>query len=152
MIFLYMSSGCPMNFTIKVTVLLNNSLWAGLFERTDLKGYAVAKKIFGDEPSDAELYEFIRTNYHELKFTQAHDFKLMIKRKNYKRRQRDVKHELEKAKEGIAKTSYAQEVLRLELEKNKKTKKTMSKLEKLAQEDERFKQKQEKRKQKHRGR
>ncbi len=30
-------------YTIKVTVLLENSFWIGLFERNDDEGYAVAR-------------------------------------------------------------------------------------------------------------
>ncbi len=42
-------------YTIKVTILLENSFWIGLFERNDSEGYAVARKIFGGEPTDNEL-------------------------------------------------------------------------------------------------
>ncbi|WP_202801011.1 DUF2992 family protein [Candidatus Regiella insecticola] len=48
---------------IKITVLLKNSLWIALFERTDDKGYAVARTVFGDEPTAPELYEFISTHF-----------------------------------------------------------------------------------------
>lgn len=138
-------------YTIKVTVLLENSFWAGLFERNDNEGYAVARKIFGGEPTDAELYEFVLTHFDELKFTEPQEFKLVIKRKNPKRVQREVRHEMEKAKKGLPSTTHAQEVLRLELEKNKKLKKVTSRTEKEARQEEKFRQKQEKRKKKLRG-
>jgi len=138
-------------YTIKVTILLENNLWVGVFERNDSQGYAVARKIFGAEPTDAELYEFVLTHFDELKFTEPHTFKLIIKRKNPKRMQREVKQEMLRAKKGLPSTSHAQEVLRLELEKKKKLKKVFSKVEKEAKSNEKFRQKQEKKKQKHRG-
>lgn len=138
-------------FTIKVTVLLENSFWVGLFERNDNEGYAVARKIFGGEPTDAELYEFVLTHFDELKFTEPQEFKLVIKRKNPKRVQREVRYEMEKAKKGLPSVTLAQEVLRLELEKNKKLKKVTSRTEKEARQEERFRQKQEKKKKKQRG-
>ena len=46
-------------YTINVTILFENNFWMGIFERNDDDGYAVARKIFGSEPSDAELYEFV---------------------------------------------------------------------------------------------
>ncbi len=138
-------------YTIKVTVLLENSFWVGLFERNDNEGYAVARKIFGDEPSDAELYDFVLTHFDELKFTEPKDFKLVIKRKNHKRMQREVRREMEKAKSGLPSATSAQETLRLDLEKNKKFKKATSKAEKEACLEKKFQQKQEKRKKKHRG-
>src|SRR3989344_3370357 len=72
-------------YTIQVTVLLEKSFWTGIFERNDHEGYAVARKIFGGEPTDAELYEFVLTHFYELKFTEPKNFKLVIKRKNHKR-------------------------------------------------------------------
>lgn len=138
-------------YTINVTVLLENSFWVGLFERTDKEGYAVARKIFGDEPTDPELYEFVLNHYNELKFTKPHKFKLTIIRKNPKRMQREVRREMKKAKKNLPSESHAQEVLRLELEQNKKIKKTASKAEKEARLEEKFLMKQAKRKKKHRG-
>lgn len=138
-------------YTIKVTVLLENSFWIGLFERNDSEGYAVARKIFGGEPTDPELYDFVLTQFDELKFTEPQNFKLVIKRKNPKRMQREVRHEMEKAKNGLPGTTYAQEVLRLDLEKNKKLKQVTSKAEKEIRLEEKFQQKQAKKKKKHRG-
>lgn len=138
-------------YTIKVTVLIENSFWVGIFERTDSEGYAVARKIFGAEPTDAQLYEFVLIHFDELRFTEPQEFQLLIKRKNPKRVQRAVRHEMEKAKKGLPSTTHAQEVLRLELEKNKKLRKMTSKAEKEACQEEKFRQKQEKKKKKHRG-
>ncbi len=138
-------------YTIKVTVLLENTFWIGVFERNDKDGYAVAKNIFGSEPTDAELYDFIFAHFEKLRFTQPQDFKLIIKRKNHKRMLREVKREMEKAKQGLSSTTHAQEVLRIDLEKNKKLKKVNTKAQKEAEREEKFQQKQQKRKQKHRG-
>lgn len=138
-------------YTIQVTVLIENSLWTGIFERNDDTGYEVARQIFGSEPTDAELYDFISQNFYLLKFTTSHDFKLVIKRKNPKRIKREVKKLMDKAKKGMSKVTRAQEVLKLELEKNKKMKKTVSKAEKEAKLQEKFSIKQAKKKKKHRG-
>lgn len=138
-------------YTIKVTVLLEKVFWVGLFERNDDAGYAAARKIFGSEPTDAELYDFVITNFNELKFTEPQDFQLIIKRKNPKRKQREVRREMENAKKGLPSTTHAQEVLRHELEKNKILRKSISKTEKEARLEKLFQQKQEKRKKKHRG-
>jgi hypothetical protein len=137
--------------TIKVTVLFEQAWWVGIFERNDPAGYAVARKVFGGEPTDPELYEFVLNHYDELKFSESHDFKLIIKRKNPKRVLREVKNEMKKVKAGLPKTTIAQDVLRLELEKNKKIKKTMSKNEKEAKLEKIFQIEQSKRKKKHQG-
>lgn len=137
--------------TIKATVILENALWVGIFERNDPDGYAVSRKIFGSEPTDAELYDFVSTHFEELKFTEPQIFKLIIKRKKYKRMQREVRREIENVKKKTSYTSHAQEVIKLELEKNKKLKKNISKAEKEARQAERFQQKQAKKKKKHKG-
>jgi len=138
-------------YTIKATVLLEKSFWACLFERNDDSGYAVARKIFGNEPTDAELYDFVLKHFDDLKFTEPCEFKLVIKRKNHKRMQREVKQEMKKIKNTSPRSTHAQEVLRTDIEKNKKAKKIISKFEKEKQLEKRFELKQAKRKQKHRG-
>lgn len=136
---------------IKVTVLLEKSLWVGVFERSDAEGFAVARAIFGAEPTDPELYDFVSQHYYELKFTQPQqDIKLIIKRKNPKRLQREVKREMQKLVAGVPMTR-AQEVLKLELEKNKKVKKSVSSAQKQAEQQHKFTLKQQKKKQKQRG-
>ncbi len=137
--------------TIKATILLDGSFWVGLFERTDKEGYSVARKIFGGEPSDAEVYEFVLNNYDELKFGAAREFELVIKRMNPKRLQREVRREMEKFKENSKPSTHAQDYMRLELEKHKLEKKHLGKKEKEARLKEQFLLKQEKRKKKHRG-
>lgn len=139
--------------SIICTVSPNGSLWVALFERTDSDGKAVARHVFGKEPSDPELYEFIVEHFRVLKFSLPHDFKLVIKRKNPQRMQREVRREIKRAKKGDGKPreSFAQEVLRKELEEKKKTRKAKNKAEIEALADEKFKQRQERRKEKHRG-
>ena len=138
--------------SIMVTVSLEGSLWVALFERTDSEGKAVARHVFGKEPTDPELYEFILAHFRELEFSLPHDFRLIIKRKNPQRMQREVRREMEKAKKtGKPKESIAQEVLRKELEEKKQIRKARTKTEKEAEAEKKFIQRQEKRKEKHRG-
>lgn len=138
-------------YSIKATVLFENNFWTGIFERNDQDDYAAARKIFGDEPTDAQLYDFVLNHYDELKFTEPHQFKLIIKRKNPKRVQREVRREMKQARQGLTSTTRAQEVLRIDLEKNKKIRKIISRIEKEAKKEMKFQQKQVKRKKKHRG-
>jgi len=63
------------------------------------EGYAVARHIFGAEPTDPEVYEFVLTHYQELKFGEPKEFTLEIKRMNPKRVQKEVRREMERIKE-----------------------------------------------------
>lgn len=106
--------------TIKATVFFEKRFWVATFERTDKKGYALAKHIFGKEPSDPEIYNFVLNNYKALKFGEAKTIAIQIKRKNPKRVQREVRREMEKVKETTKPATLAQDYMREELEKKKK--------------------------------
>jgi len=136
---------------IKAIIFFEKRFWVGAFERTDKEGYAVARHIFGGEPSDAEIYEFVLTHYTELKFGELKELTVQIHRMNPKRAQREVRREMKKMKETAQPSTLAQDYMREEFEKNKKAKKSVSSAEKQARKDEQFAIKQEKRKEKHLG-
>ena len=138
--------------TIKATIFLEKNLWVGTFERTDKFGYGVARYLFGGEPSDAEIYEFVLTRFDSLCFGPAQEFELKIKRVNYKRQQREVRREMERVKKTIQPSTHAQDAMRELIELNKKQRKTFSKQQCDARKEKQFLLKQTKRKEKHRGR
>ena len=137
--------------TIKATIFFERKFWVGTFERTDKDGYAVARHIFGGEPADQEIYDFVLDEYVNLKFGEPQEFSLDIKRMNPKRLQREVRKEMERFKESSKPSSHSQDYMREELEKKKKESKSRSKAEKDAYNKEQFDLKQAKKKQKHRG-
>lgn len=137
--------------TIKATIFFEKRFWVGTFERTDREGYAIARHIFGGEPSDPEVHEFILSHYCELKFGEAKEINIQIKRMNPKRVQREVRREMARLKETAQPSTLAQDAMREEIEKRKKERKSISSAEKQARKDDQFTIKQEKRKEKHRG-
>ncbi len=136
---------------IKATIFYDKRFWVGTFERTDKEGYSVARHIFGGEPSDIEVHEFVLNHFQELKFGSAKEITVQIQRMNPKRVQREVKREMEKLKETSRPSTLAQDYMREELEKNKKLKQAKTSIEKQARKDEQFSLKQAKKKEKHRG-
>jgi len=68
--------------TIKATIFFDKRYWVGTFERTDKEGYTVARYIFGAEPSDSEIHEFVLDHYHELKFGEPKEVQIQIQRMN----------------------------------------------------------------------
>lgn len=137
--------------TIKATIFFDKRFWVGTFERTDKEGYAVARHIFGAEPSDSEVHDFVLHHYSELNFGELKKLDLQIKRMNPKRVQREVRREMEKIKETMKPSTLAQDYMREELEKKKKERKQKSSAEKQARKDQQFALKQQKKKSKHRG-
>ncbi len=120
---------------IKATIFFEGRYWVGSFERTDKEGYAVARHIFGGEPTDPEVYEFVLNHYQELQFGPPREFTLQIKRMNPKRAQREIRHEMERLKETAKPSTFAQDYMREELEKNKLERKRLSSAEKQARKD-----------------
>lgn len=137
--------------TVKATIFFEKQFWVGIFERTDKEGYAVARYVFGAEPSDPEVYEFVLKHYVDLKFGEAKEVNVQIQRMNPKRVQREVRREMKKIKETSQPSTLAPDYMREEIEKKKKERKSKSSAEKQAYKDEQFSLKQEKRKEKHRG-
>jgi len=137
--------------TIKATIFFDKHYWVGAFERTDKEGYAVARHIFGEEPKDPEIYQFILNHYQELNFGVPKEFTLKIKRMNPKRVQREIRYEMERLKETGRPSTFSQDYMREELEKKKLEKKHLSSAEKEARKQKQFALKQEKKKKRHRG-
>ncbi len=137
--------------TIKATIFFDKRFWVGTFERIDKEGYAVARHIFGVEPSDHDVNEFVLNHYCELNFGEAKEINIQIQRMNPKRVQREVRREMARIKETTRPSTLAQDYIREEIEKKKKEKKAISSAEKQARKGEQFFLKQKKRKEKHRG-
>ncbi|GAB4238215.1 MAG: hypothetical protein Tsb0021_17990 [Chlamydiales bacterium] len=76
---------------------------------TDKEGYALARHIFGSEPSDAEIHEFVLKQYQQLNFGEAKNITIQIQRKNPKRVQREVRREMERIKSTTRPSTLAQD-------------------------------------------
>ena len=55
--------------SLKLTIMFQDQFWVGIFERQDEEGYSVARTIFGPEPTDPEVSQFLLEDYHSLRFT-----------------------------------------------------------------------------------
>jgi hypothetical protein len=134
--------------SIKLTVLFEDPFWIGVFERHAKNGCAIAKYIFGAEPSEPKLYDFLLKNFNSLKFTTpTTTLKYISKKKNPKRIKREVSQELNK-KSTITK---AQEAIKQEQGKYKQLKKHKSTIKKHNEAAQKFTLKQLKKKEKIRG-
>jgi hypothetical protein len=136
---------------MKLTVYFNNQYWVGIVE-SYVDGYLkVGRSVFGSEPQDAEVLEFIKTNEIIKSLDQStsktKEFLPDLKRINPKRMARQVSKELNNY--GIS--TKAQDVIKQEMESKKKESKKRSKLEKDLKEEERWIRSREKAKLKHRG-
>ena len=134
----------------KLTICFEDPFWIALVEtQDDAEGYRVARHVFGPEPTDPEVEEFIHNNWRTLRFTEA----LQLEKRggtkiNPKRLRRIIEREIAaNARTG----TKAQQALAEQREAQKAERKAESKAQREARERALFAQKQEKRKQKHRG-
>jgi hypothetical protein len=132
---------------IKLTVLFESPFWIGIFEKEQDGQYSVARTVFGAEPRDFEVFEFIIYKMDQLKFSTPQEGEIVKRKVNPKRVQREVKLEL--SKKNIV--SKAQDALRLEIEKNKIERRSFNSKLKEVVKQERFELKQQKKKEKKRG-
>lgn len=133
------------------TVYFDGSFWVGVYERRYQDKLEVARVVFGAEPKDYEIYDFILHKFYRLQFSpQIEEKQSLIPKKciNPKRRYRLVEKSLQK--NGVG--TKAQQALALQREVKKEAADAIRKEKKAERLAQRFMLKQEKKKEKHRGR
>lgn len=133
----------------KLTVFFDPPYWVGVFEECDNATLRTCRVVFGAEPKDYEILDYVLKHYARLKFSRPVQAEVdaPVGRVNPKRMQREIQRQLEC--KGIS--TKAQEAIRLERENNKRERQTITKERKLAEESRRYMLRQEKKKQKKRG-
>ena len=129
------------------TVFFDEAFWIGVFERIEGGKLSVCKVTFGAEPTDAEIYTFLLSNYSKLKFSKPIKTEQKQKADNPKRRIRNAKKMIEN--KGIG--TKSQQALKMQYEEMKTERKLISKEQKEAAQKRQFELKQQKRKEKHKG-
>ncbi len=118
-----------------------------MFKRIEDGKLSVCKVIFGAEPKDYEVWEFILKNYSQLKFSPAVDVKVRKETTNPKRIQREARKQA--VVSGIG--TKSQQALQLQREENELMRESISKQQREAEKQRRFDLKQQKRNEKHKG-
>jgi hypothetical protein len=139
-----------MSECIKLTVFFQEPFWVGVFEETNDVELKVSRVVFGAEPKDYEIYDFLLKNYSNIKFSEGFeidDSDKIIKKINPKRLQRKAKKETHD--KGIG--TKSQMAIKLQQEKNKKERKTKSREQKELEKQRKFELKQQKKLKKHKG-
>jgi hypothetical protein len=136
-----------------LTVLFDGTHWVGIFERTNEQGYSVAKFIFGEEPMDEDVYQFVLHGLGEVRFTTpvpADAGMAEAKHMSFKHRQREIERILAEANT-TQKADGAKAALRAEQEAQRQARERAAKAEREAEQERKYQLRQEKRKEKRRG-
>jgi len=122
--------------------------WVGMFEKYEDDHFSVCRVVFGAEPKDYEVYNFVQKEYYNLKFSNPLLTDVVQeKRTNIKRIQREVKKEV--GDRGIG--TKAQLAMKLQYETNIVERRKRSKEEKEREKEKQYVLRQEKKKEKHKG-
>lgn len=131
-----------------LTVFFEGPFWVGVFERVEDGKLSVCRVVFGSEPRDYEVWEFVLKNYYSLKFSPAAPVAVRDGKVNPKRRQREAGRQTMQT--GIG--TKSQQALQLQREERKTERRQVGREQKEAEKQRMFELKQQKRKEKHRGR
>lgn len=132
----------------RFTVLFEEPFWVGIYERRCGRRYEAAHMVFGAEPKDYEVYDYLLRNWRTLRFSPSiRAEKREERRLNPKRQQRLIKAAVEER--GIG--TKAQQALKAQQEEGKLARKVISREERETEKERRFRQHLEKHREKHRG-
>lgn len=130
-----------------LTVYHDGQFWVGVVEHVEGGKMGVARIVFGAEPSDEEILQFITSRWTKLVFFENKEPDTPKLAKNPKRRQRDAAKALKKS----ALSTKAQQALADHREAAKRNAARERSLRRAEAAEARFEQRKEKRKRKHRG-
>ena len=132
---------------MKLTVFFEHPFWVGVFERVEENRCSVCRVVFGSQPKDYEVYEFVLQQYRHLRFSTGEAVEVKREKANPKRVQREARKESKQ----IGISSKSQMALQQQREEMKLERRVESKQQRELEKKRKFLLKQEKRKQKHRG-
>lgn len=130
-----------------LTVYHDGQFWVGLAEHVEGGRYGVARIVFGTEPSDEEILQFVTSKWAELAFFGDDPAEASKPAKNPKRRAREASKALKQPAMG----TRAQQVLASQRETMKRESARARSQRRADEAEARFEQRKLKRKQKHRG-
>lgn len=132
---------------VTLTVFFDGQFWIGIFERTGNGTLSVSRVVFGAEPKEQQVHEFVLQNYLKLRFSPpVEGVKVQAIASNPKRRQRQIARSAEK---GIG--TKSQQTMKLAQEAGKLARKARTREQREAEEQRKRDLHAEKKKARHRG-
>lgn len=138
---------------MKLTVFFDGQFWVGVVEQEDDAGLKVARHLFGAEPSDSEVYAFVRRAVPAIldgvvAASPGEAAASAPPKLNPKRRKREAAAAVRA--QGVS--TFAQEALKRDLEARKQASQRMTRQQTEEERDYKWLRKVEKAREKHRGR
>ena len=133
--------------TTTLTIFFEDPFWVGVVERRTDGALLVCRTVFGAEPRDFEVLDFVRRTLPALSFSPAVEEDRPAAAESPKRRQRQAR----KLLEGSGIGTKSQQALSAQRELRKQERKVRSREEKALEAQRRFQLKQQKRHEKQKG-
>ena len=130
----------------KLTVFFEDPFWVGIFERIESGRLSVCRVVFGAEPKDYEVWEFVLANYHQLRFSPSVDVAPRKEAVNPKRIQREARKQI-----AVGIGTKSQQALQLLREESKQERKEVTRQQREAEKQRQYDLKQPKRTKNHPG-
>ena len=132
----------------RLTVCFEAPFWVAVYEREEAGRLTVCRQVFGAEPRDGEVYQWLLASWRTLAFSPA----VALERREAgrlspKRAQRQARAAAEQRGVG----TRAQQALQLQREERKQARQAQSRRRDAAEAERKFQLRQEKKKQKRRG-
>lgn len=104
--------------SITLHVFFEDPFWIGVFEFGNQKEFVASKVVFGKEPKETELFEFVLKQFHTLSYSPSVEIVAKKEKSNFKRKQRNARKEMQATGVG----TKSQQALKLQQEVLKKAK------------------------------
>ncbi len=131
-----------------LTVYYDGQFWVGVVERVEDGAFSAARTIFGSEPSDEEVLQFVLHRWDSLRFSGGVPAE---KRATHARSPKRRKREAAKATSASAPGTKAQQAIAQMREESKRDAKTSRAERKRIESVRKYSLRRDKRKKKHRG-
>ncbi len=132
----------------KLTVYFEDPFWVGVFERHAEGELEVCRVVFGPEPRESQLHEFVLHEWNGLRFSKGvREIQPEIRKMNPKRLQKRIHKQTQET--GIG--TKSQQALKQQFEDNKQEKSDRKKFERSEIEERSFQLRRQKIKEKHKG-
>lgn len=133
--------------SLTLTLFHDGQFYVGIFERREGKQLSACRVVFGAEPKDGEIMDFLNKDFRRLSFSP----KVKEERKplpvNPKRLQREIARQVN----SIGTSTKSQQALQLQREQNKAVRQEKSRRQREEERRAAYRLRQEKKKEKHRG-
>lgn len=135
---------------MNLTIFYDGQFWVGVIERTTEDGLFAGRYVFGPEPGDEEVLDFVSHKLGEIIDRQTVAVSVAEKKKKRLNPKRAAREAARRMKEPPV-SSKAQIAIQAQYEANKKEKQTSKHEQRLEAQAQRWEKKREKAKQRHRG-